>query len=235
VASRQFCRDAEGNPGRIPFDALLTDEDRAALEQLGRRASFPAGTVLMHEGLPGEGVLVLLTGVVKATCTTRAGHETILAFRGPGELIGELALIDERPHSSTVIAVEPVEAIIIASRDFRAFVEHRPAAAVALMRMVVDRFRDTDRRLVEFSASDALGRVAGRLLELAEAHGEPSGRGLTISLHLSQEELAGWAGCSVKAVVNALHTLRKLGLIETGRRRVTILAVDALRAQAPDG
>jgi CRP/FNR family cyclic AMP-dependent transcriptional regulator len=187
----------------------------------------------MHEGLPGEGVLVLLAGVVKATCTTSAGHEAILAFRGAGDLIGELALIDERPHSSTVVAVEPVEALVIPSRDFRAFIEQRPSAAVALMRMVVDRFRDTDRRLVEFSASDALGRVAGRLLELAETHGEPSDKGLTIALHLSQEELAGWAGCSVKAVVNALQTLRRLGLVETGRRRVTILDLEGLQARAP--
>jgi CRP-like cAMP-binding protein len=187
----------------------------------------------MHEGLPGEGVLVLLQGVVKATCITRAGHEAILAFRGPGDLIGELALIDERPHSSTVIAVEPVQALIVPARGFRGFLEERPAAAVALMRMVVDRFRDTDRKLVEFSASDALARVAARLLELAATYGERSERGLTISLHLSQEELAGWAGCSVKAVVNALQTLRRLGLVETRRRQITILDPEHLRVHAP--
>ena len=233
MASRHSCRDEAGNRGRLSFVSLLTDEDREALEQLGRRVSFPAGTVLMHEGLPGEGVLLMRTGVVKATHTTNAGHEAILAFRGSGDLIGELALIDDRPHSSTVIAVEPVEALVIPSAGFRAFVEQRPPVAVALMRMVVDRFRDTDRRLVEFSASDALGRVAARLLELAETHGQPSDRGVTITLHLSQEELAGWAGCSVKAVVNALQTLRRLGLVETGRRRVTILDMERLEAQAP--
>jgi CRP/FNR family cyclic AMP-dependent transcriptional regulator len=225
---------AERSVARPPFSALLTDSDRDALEGLGRRTSFPAGTVLMHEGLHGEGVFVLLEGVVKATSVTRAGREVVLGFRGPGELIGDLAMIDDRPHSGTVISVEPVEALLIPTREFRAFIDQRPAAAVALMRMVVARFRDTDRKLVEFSASDALGRVASRLLELADTYGERSDRGLTIALHLSQEELAGWAGCSVKAVVNALHTLRQLGLIETGRRRVTILDVDALRAQAPD-
>jgi CRP-like cAMP-binding protein len=171
--------------------------------------------------------------MVKATCVTRAGHEAILAFRGAGELIGELALIDQGPHSSTVIAIEPVEALIVPARDFRAFLEGRPAAAVALMRMVVDRFRDTDRRLVEFTASDALARVASRLLELAETHGERSDRGLTIAVPLSQEELAGWAGCSVKAVVNALQTLRRLGLVETARRQITILDLDGLQARAP--
>jgi CRP/FNR family cyclic AMP-dependent transcriptional regulator len=217
---------------RRSFDDLLTDEDRDALERIGRRARFPSGSVLMHEGLHGEGLFVLLAGVVKATFVTPAGREVILAFRGPGELIGELALIDESPHSSTVVAVEPVDALLVPSRDFRAFIQERPAAALALMRMIVQRFRDTDRRLVEFSASDALGRVASRLLELATAYGEPSDRGITIALHLSQEELAGWAGCSMKAVVNALHTLRELGLVETGRRRVTVRDVDGLRARA---
>jgi CRP/FNR family cyclic AMP-dependent transcriptional regulator len=194
VASRHSCPDEAGNRGRLSFVSLLADEDRAALERLGRRVSFPAGTVLMHEGLPGEGVLLMLAGVVKATHTTEAGHEAILAFRGAGDLIGELALIDDRPHSSTVIAVEPVEAIVIPSRDFRALAERRPAVAVALMRMVVDRFRDTDRRLIEFSASDALGRVAARLLELAETHGQPSEGGVTIALHLSKDDLACLAG-----------------------------------------
>lgn len=187
----------------------------------------------MHEGLDGEGVLLVLTGIVKATCVTRAGHEAILAFRGPGELIGELAMIDQRPHSSTVISLEAVDALVIPTGRFRAFIEQRPAAAVALMRTVVDRFRDTDRRLVEFSASDALARVASRLLELADSHGERTDAGLTIALHLSQEELAGWAGCSVKAVVNALQTLRRLGLVETGRRQITILDLDGLQARAP--
>jgi CRP/FNR family transcriptional regulator, cyclic AMP receptor protein len=224
----------ERAPSRASFGNLLSDEDRTALEGIGRRTAFPAGTVLMHEGLHGEGVFLLRKGAVKATSVTRSGREVVLAFRGAGELIGDLAMIDDRPHSSTVVAVEPVEALLISSRDFRAFLEQRPAAGIALIRMVVDRFRDTDRKLVEFSASDSLGRVASRLLELATSHGEQSDSGVSIALHLSQEELAGWAGCSVKAVVNALQTLRRMGLIETGRRRLTILDLDGLRERAPD-
>ncbi len=186
----------------------------------------------MHEGVHGEGVFLLLEGVVKATSVTGSGREVVLAFRGAGELIGDLAMIDDRPHSSTVVAVEPVAALLISSRDFRAFVEQRPGAGIALIRMVVDRFRDTDRKLIEFSASDALGRVASRLLELATSHGEQSDKGISIALHLSQEELAGWSGCSVKAVVNSLQTLRRLGLIETGRRHITILDLEGLEARA---
>jgi CRP/FNR family transcriptional regulator, cyclic AMP receptor protein len=237
VATRPYAEPIEANPparaqARLSFRALLNDRDRATLDGLGRRAQFPAGAALMHEGLQGEGVLVLLSGVVKATSVTGAGREVVLAFRGPGELIGDLAIIDGRPHSSTVVAVEPVDALLIGAGDFRAFIDRTPQAAVALIRMVVDRFRDTDRKIVEFSSSGALGRVASRLVELSEAYGEHSERGLTISLHLSQEELAGWAACSQKAVVNALQTLRQLGLVETARRRITVLDPEGLRLQA---
>jgi CRP-like cAMP-binding protein len=218
--------------GPRDFLALLSDDDGAALQALARQASFPPETVLMHEGLYPESVLVLLDGLVKVTCVTASGRESILGFCGTGELIGELAVIDEQPHGSTVITIGPVHAMVVSSRVFRAFVEERPGAAIAILKMLGDRFRDADRRLVEFGGSDALGRIAARLVELCEAHGEESERGVTIALHLSQEELAGWAGCSTKAVVNSLQTLRRLGLVETGRRQLTILDLAGLRSRA---
>ena len=221
-----------GQPGPRDFLALLRPDDRTALEGLGRRVTLPPGTVLMHEGLYAEGVIVVLGGLVKVTCVTRTGRESILGFCGGGELIGELAAIDEEPHGSTVVTITPVEAFVVPSRDFRAFLEARPAAVMAILRMLGDRFRDADRKLVEFGAADALGRVASRLVELSDAHGEPSARGMTIAVNLSQEELAGWAGCSTKAVVNALQALRRLGLVKTGRREITILDVEGLRARA---
>jgi CRP/FNR family transcriptional regulator, cyclic AMP receptor protein len=218
--------------GPRDFLALLSEQDRAALESLARRASFSPATVLMHEGLYPESVLVVLDGLVKVTCVTASGRESILGFCGSGELIGELAVIDEQPHGSTVITIGPVRAMVVSSRTFRAFVEERPGAAIAILKMLGDRFRDADRRLVEFGAGDALGRVASRLMELCAAYGEESERGVKIALHLSQEELAGWAGCSTKAVVNSLQTLRRLGLVETGRRQLTIVDVEGLRSRA---
>jgi CRP/FNR family cyclic AMP-dependent transcriptional regulator len=222
----------EPGPGPRDFLALLSDEDRAALERLGRQAAFPPGTVLMHEGLYPESVVVLLDGLVKVTCVTASGRESILGFCAGGELMGELAVMDEQPHGSTVITIGPVRAMVVSSRVFRAFVEDRPGAAIAILKMLGDRFRDADRRLVEFGGGDALGRIAARLVELCEAYGEESERGVTIALHLSQEELAGWAGCSTKAVVNSLQTLRRLGLVETGRRQLTILDLAGLRSRA---
>jgi CRP/FNR family cyclic AMP-dependent transcriptional regulator len=96
----------------------------------------------------------------------------------------------------------------------------------------VRRFRDSDRMRVEFAAAQTLGRVAARLIELVDRHGEPFDGGIAITLPLSQEELAGWTGSSREAVAKALHTLRGLGCIRTERRRIIVLDHEELRRQA---
>ena len=185
----------------------------------------------MHEGGPGAEVMLLVSGRVKVSVTTAEGREIVLGFQGPGELIGELAVIDERPRTGTSEALEPVEVLAVAAPEFRALLE-RPGFARAMMRSLVARFRDADRRRVEFAAAQTLGRVAARLLELMERHGEPTEDGVAITLPISQEELAGWTGSSREAVAKALATLRELGAIRTERRRITVLDAEALGRRA---
>ena len=186
----------------------------------------------MHEGQHGEEVVLLLSGRVKAYCTTEDGRDVILCFRGPGDLVGELSVLDQQPRSSTVEALEPVEALAISGPDFREFVESRPRVATQLLRLLSRRFRDADRKRIEFAASQTLGRVAARLIELAERYGREEDGLLVIDLRISQEELAGWTGSSREAVAKALHSLRELGLVVTERRRIAVLDFDGLRRQA---
>ena len=215
------------------FLASLSSEERTALEQLGRRKVFPAGTVIVHEGVVGEAIVLLLRGVLKISDVTPSRKEVVLGFCKQGQIVGELSVIDRQPRSSTVTAMQTAEAVLLSSTDFLAFKERGPQAAMAILRTVIGRLRDTDRRLVEFGASDALGRVASRLLELCSGYGHPSERGVTITLGISQDELASWAGCSKKSLVISLQTLRRLGLIETARRSITVLDLDGLRERAP--
>jgi CRP-like cAMP-binding protein len=214
------------------FLALLDDDDRRELEARAGRRRFRAGSTLINEGGPGAEVLVLLSGRVKVGVTTAEGREIVLGFCGPGELIGELSVIDREARSGTTEALEPIEALAIAAADFRAMIETRPSFARALLHNLVRRFRDADRQRVEFAAAQTLGRVASRLVELADRYGEPSGDGTAITLPISQEELAGWTGSSREAVAKALHTLRELGAIRTERRRITVLDDEGLRRQA---
>ena len=213
------------------FLASLSPDEQSALQEASRRKPFAAGATIMHEGLVGESIVVLMQGVVKITHVTEAGTEILLGFCGPGQLVGELSAVDREPRTSTVTAMETTEALLLSSSEFLAFVEKQPRVAMAMLRSLIARFRDIDRKLVEFGASDALGRVASRLLELSADYGQRSERGITISLSISQDELAGWAGCSKKSVVTSLQTLRRLGCIETGRRRITVLDLDGLRAR----
>jgi CRP/FNR family transcriptional regulator, cyclic AMP receptor protein len=215
------------------FLSRLADEDRETLFEHGGRRRFPAGANLMYERQVAEEVFVLLSGRVKVAHTTPEGREIVLNFCGPGEMIGEMAVIDGGMRSSTIEALEPVEALAIPAGRFRAMLESHPRIAVAVLTSISRRFVDAGRRQIEFAASQTLGRVASRILELSERYGEHAEDGeVVIGLPISQVELAGWVGSSREAVAQALHTLRGLGVIATERRRIVVRDTEQLRRQS---
>lgn len=215
-------------PEASDFLADLGTEDREALLARAGRRRFPAGATLMDEGQVGTEVMVIVSGRVKVSYLTSEGREVVLDFRGPGELLGELAVIDGEPRSSRVEAIEPVEGLAIAAGAFKALVSERSGIASALLQDIVRRFRDADRKRIEFGASPAIGRVAARLVELVQRYGAHTSAGHVIDLPITQDELAGWTGSSREAVAGALRSLRELGLITTERRRITVLDLEEL-------
>jgi CRP-like cAMP-binding protein len=216
----------------IGFLGVLDEEQLHALHEHGVGRRFRKGQAIFHEGGTSDRVVVLLEGRVKVSTVTEDGKEIILAFRGPGDMLGELSAIDGEPRSASVEAIEPVEALALAATDFRSFLIAHPDVALLLLRMMSRRLRDADRKRVEFGAHDTVGRVAARLVELAERYGEPAARGIRVGLPLSQEELAAWTGASREAVSKALGTLRKVGWVITERRRITVLDIEALRRRS---
>lgn len=209
---------------------MLTPDEVTALRKAGRPRRWDRGATIMTEGDTSDWVLVLTEGRVKVSSHTSSGNEVVLAIRGPGGLLGEMSSIDGSPRSATVTALEPIAGIVIG--DFAGFLRNHGSVAVLLMRMVTGRLRDADRKRIEYGAFDTTGRVATRLVELAERYGEPTNGGLRVALPLSQDELAGWTGASREAVSKALRTLRDRGLIETGRRRVVIHDLEGLKKRA---
>jgi CRP/FNR family cyclic AMP-dependent transcriptional regulator len=210
------------------LDSLEPDEV-AWLEHHGVRRRFPQGTTLFHEGQVSDRVMLLAVGRVKIASSAGDGRESVLAFRGPGEVLGELSAIDGGPRSASVITVDPVEALVLPAADFRRFLERTPRATLWLLQRVIARLREADRKRAEFGASDTIGRVAARLVELAERYGTADGHGVRIDLPITQEELASWVGSSREGVNKALHTLRELHWVETERRSITVIDMDALR------
>jgi CRP-like cAMP-binding protein len=211
----------------------LTPDELEALTDLGRRQRYAKGGPMFVEGEQSDRVLAILDGRVKVSVVTPDGKEVVLAVRGPGDLLGELAFIDGEPRSATATALDPVSSVVVSAADFTQFLESHPRVALLLLRMVSRRLRDADNKRAEFAAFDTVGRVASRLLELAERFGEASGaNGILITLPLTQEELAGWTGSSREAVSKALSALRAVGFIETKRRAITVLDVEGLRRRA---
>lgn len=219
-------------PERETFLDLLAAADRDELLTLGGLRRFARGEHLMHQEEPGEQVLILLRGHVKATFVDAQGHELVLSFRGPGDVLGEVSFSRAEPRSTNVIAIEPAEARALAASDFRAYLLRRPTAALTLIEVLSRRFRDANRKRVQFGSSDTIGRIAARLIELCERYGTVDHDGTLIELPITQEDLGGWTGSSRAGVAAALRTMRELGWIRTERRRITVLDLDALAARA---
>jgi CRP/FNR family transcriptional regulator, cyclic AMP receptor protein len=214
------------------FLEALTPEEAADLRASGRERHYDAGVALFHEGDDAGSVIVLLAGRAKLTVPLSSDREVIVAVRGPGDLLGELAALVDAPRSATVVTIEPVDALIVSGSAFAAFLDRNARVGLVILRLVAERLLYADLQQAQFATHDVVGRVAHRLVELTDRFGVETGEGIVLDVPLSQEELAGWTGASREAVNKALQVLRSLHMIQTGRRRVTVLDADGLRRLA---
>jgi CRP-like cAMP-binding protein len=221
---------APTSPG--PFLAALSDRDAIDLRALGRVRSYTAGDTIFHQGDDAGSVSILLRGRVKVTSHSAAGKEVILAFRGPGDIVGEVGAIAGSTRSSAVRALDPVQTLAVGAADFRQFLDTHAQASMNLVLMLIERLRTADEARIEFAGHDVVGRVARRLVELSERFGVPCDDGIEVTLGLSQEELAAWTASSREAVAKAMRLLRELGWIETHRRRIVVRELESLRSYA---
>lgn len=218
---------------RQSFLARLGPDAVGKLRALGSRRRFPAGATIFVEGDEAFEALVLLSGTVKVTVTAAGGREVILDVLGEGEIVGELAVVDGEARSATAKALDQVEVLAIARLAFVEFLHAQPAVMFDLLVSVMGRLRNSDQRQLEFGTGDALGRVCGRLGELADRYGAPAAGGaVQFESPVSQGDLAAWTGISREALVKSLRTLRDLGWIENQGRRFTILQPHAVHGRA---
>ena len=213
-------------------EGFLTGEEWRALEAAGRPRRYRARQRLFRESEPGDHVIAILTGRVNVSVQTRSGREILLAVKEPGDLVGELSAIDGRPRSATAVALEPVEALVVTAPAFVEFIERHPRIAVRLLRTLAAQIRDADRRSVDRDTGDITCRVARRLVDLAERFGEHRGSGVEVTLVLGQDDLAAWVGATREATSRALGRLRAEGWLTTGRQRIVLTDLAALRRRA---
>ncbi len=224
---------ATGVP-RTTFLQSLPPAERTELLDSGRMRRWGAGELVVRRGDHADSAIVLVAGLVKIHTTTAEGGEVVLAFSGAGDLLGEVTAVRDSVRSANATAMDAVEGVVIPMAPLRSFLTRHPGATLALLDMSLSRLHVADVRRMEFATSTSLARVAARLIELAERFGVAgSGGAIEVTLPISQEELASWSASSLESTGRALRTLRGLGLIETSRRRLTVLDRDGLLAHRP--
>ncbi|MFF3315960.1 Crp/Fnr family transcriptional regulator [Streptomyces sp. NPDC003035] len=220
---------------RVPFVVRLESEDRQALFARGTPLVFPMRQVMLREHEPTTHVLIILAGWAKVTSAAPNGYEALLALRGPGDIVGEQAMLSGRPRGATVTALGRVEALAVDADRFSALLDERPDISRKLLALTADRTRDSDRRRVQYASLTVQERLALLLLELIRTHGEESDEGVQLTAGLTQSELAGSVGASREAVARLLKQLRERGIVRTGRRGLVVVRPDVLRQMARAG
>lgn len=215
------------------FIGRLSDDSRRALFLAGREYHYPAGRVVWSEGQAGQNVFVITDGRLKVNLTSTEGDDVLVAIIGPGDLIGELALITGSRRSARITAIDEVRVCSVAGDVFDELVAERRDVRNALLRTLAARVENADRRIGVINESIER-RVAGQLCHLADRFGVPAGDGqIRIDISLTQDELASLVWATRVSVARTLRNLRDAGLVSTARREIVVLDPAGLAAVAP--
>jgi CRP/FNR family cyclic AMP-dependent transcriptional regulator len=211
------------------FWSLLTRGERDALSGIGLPRDYSAGATICLEGDPATHVFILLAGWVKILSTTSEGHENVIALRGDGDIVGEIAGETTGRRNATIQAIDAVQTLIVRHDKFSSFLDDNPGADRAFRRVVTQKLNDADGMLRRRAVTTGGQRLAALLLDLAERYGEEVDGGIYVVMPLTQDELASLAGSSRATVTRALSNWRKRGFIITGQRHHTIVDLPGLR------
>lgn len=208
--------------GRSFLDALPA-QDRTALIRLGTPRRYAPGDVLMRERDRTSFVVAILRGWATVSVDTERGGRLILAVRGAGSVVGDLAAVDRGPRSATITALGPLDTLVIPGDRFRGFLATHPAANGPIMRQLSSRLRSSDGERRALASENVLRRLAARIVELSDRAGASAeGGGVAIALPMPQHDLAAAIGTTREAVAKALRLLREQGVVSTAHRRLVV-------------
>ncbi len=194
----------------VPLFASLPEEQLRMLATVVTRRSAPRSSTIMAAGDATDSLFIVLSGRLKVMMSDSDGKEVILAILGPGEFFGEMGLIDDEPRSASVVTLEPCELLSVAKRDFRKCMAENFEMSMAVMRGLVRRLREADRKIGSLALLDVYGRVSRLLLDMAETvNGEK-----IVTKRLPKQDIAKMIGASREMVSRVMKDLQVGGYIE---------------------
>jgi CRP/FNR family transcriptional regulator len=211
---------------------LFADLEEEELERFSHVAvprSFPAGTRVFHEGDDSDACYIVKDGSFRVTREHSDGRAITLATLGPGEIFGELAMLDGDQRSASAEALTDGDLLALPANDVRALLARHPEISLKLVAGLVRRLRAANVRLSRQSFQTVPSRVAGILAQLsreAQADGDAEEE---VTIEMNQTDLAQLAGTSRESVSRFLAELERAGVVRSGRGRVTVLAPAKLR------
>jgi CRP/FNR family cyclic AMP-dependent transcriptional regulator len=214
---------------KVPIFAGLSDQELESLSDCLRKRTFAKGMIIFHKDSPGRSLYIIASGRVRIFILSESGQEISVRIYGCGDVFGELSMLDDLPRSAGAIAIERTEVLTLDRDDFLALLERFPRIAPGIIATLSRRVRYTTKYAEGLAFLDVFGRVADRLLELADCYGVDSSEGTEIDLRLTQTELASLVATTRESVNKVLGTFRDEGLIKLDGQRIIILDRRGLR------
>jgi CRP-like cAMP-binding protein len=214
---------------RVPLFAELSRGDLERIASVAVPRAFPKGVRVFHEGDSSDACYIVRNGDLRVTREHSDGRAIALATLGPGDIFGELAMLDGGARSASVETLADSELLALPASDVRRMLTTDPEIAVKLVIALTRRLRETNERVARQSFQTVPSRVAGVLSQLIADDAVAEGReGITV--RMTQADLAQLAGTSRESVSRFLATLERAGVVRVGRGRVTVLEPPRLRA-----
>jgi CRP/FNR family cyclic AMP-dependent transcriptional regulator len=214
---------------RHPILGALWDGEAGALLWSARCRMVAAGEIVFLRDDPTDGLYGVLSGSVLIVVDSAEGKELVLNKHGAGEFFGEVSLLDGEGRSATAVAYEPSRLVHIDRDRLLAFLKQRPDALMRIVKLLCARMRRVTRMVEESIFLDVSTRLARQIVALTDARVPTHEHAATATLHLSQNDLARMLGVSREIIGKQLTAWRDSGVVELGRRRLTIRDAGALK------
>lgn len=214
--------------GASPFFSRLPAEDVARIQSSFRQQHYEPGDVIQAAGQPATRLSIVAAGTVKMARPTPDGQDVVLDFLGPGEHFGSLAELGDSVYREDVTAHTHACILYTTADDFNGLLRRYPGVALATLEIVASRLRTAHSMIEQLSAYPVKHRVAATLLHLAQKRGSEGRDGLLIDIPLSRQDIADMTGATVETVSRVMSQFRRDGLIDSGRRWISVLDIDSL-------
>ena len=194
---------------RVPLLQSLSEIELDQLAAGSVRKNFPKGRTIVSEGEPSQSLYILLSGRAKVQRSDSEGKEVILAVLGSGEFFGEMSLIDDAPRSASIITLESCDFMALNKDSFKSMLIQSPEVCMQIMRGLVKRLREADKKIETLALLDVYGRVARVLLDFSENVGGE----MVVKSKLPRQEIAKMIGASREMVSRVMKGLEIDGYI----------------------